>query len=225
MKGAVPRAAFALCARPKPRFAPEYFTSTRAKAPPGCSAGIATSFTATSAPGLLSWMKAFRASGSAVGSERLSRSCVRSGKSGWYVTMLMSTSRIEDLLQEKLAHESRQQVEGVLVDPQLHELLPEGAARLDLARDFGLHGGHVGLQLLDPAARLVLEVARLAPLEFQGRLQRRLHLRHLVGEAHQLLAEERAVEVLRDEVAHVGGLRVDLRGRDAEAFVEGVEGA
>src|SRR5688500_18971696 len=121
--------------------------STRSKATPGCSGGSSARRETMPGSAPLSWMTTSRRRGSRVGSATLARSCSRSARSGWYVTMLMSTSRIEDLLEEPLADGAGEQVERFLVDAQLHVFLAEGAALLDLRGELGLQARDVGLEL------------------------------------------------------------------------------
>src|SRR5512147_3165440 len=114
--------------------------------------------------------------------------------------MLRSTSRIADLLQQDPPQQARQQGERIAAVAQLRVLLRERAPRLDLARELGLQLRDVVLELRYPRARLGFEGARLAALRLEAGAQ----LHELVGRARELLAEERAVEVPREQVLQRG---------------------
>src|SRR5258706_11891198 len=119
--------------------------------------------------------------------------------------MLMSTSRIEDLLQQHLADDSGEEVERPLVDGELHVLLAERSALLDFRGERGLQARDIGLELRDPAARLGLGA------------------RELVGHARELGAKEGRIEVGREELLHLRRLGVHRPRREAVAGVERIE--
>ena len=96
--------------------------------------------------------------------------------------MLMSTSRIEDLLQQHLADDSREELEGSLVDRELHVFLAERAAFFDFRGERGLQARDVGLEFRDPTSRLGLGA------------------RELVGHPRELGAEQGRVEVGREQL-------------------------
>src|SRR6185437_7296338 len=123
--------------------------------------------------------------------------------------MLRSTSRIADLLQQDPPQEARQEIErrGAVSQPRV--LLGEGAARLDLAGELGLELRDVPIELRDPGARFGGEFRALRALALEPLLE----LHELVGDARELDAEERAVQVLREERLDRGRLDVDRRRR------------
>src|SRR5258706_14871836 len=143
--------------------------------------------------------------------------------------MERSTARTVDSPQEQPTQVARQQLEGGLVARQVCDfvrelagLLAVAAALLDLTGELRLEHGDIALELPDPVARFTLVCRRRRALRFEPALQ----LRQLVGHARELLAEERAIEVLREQLLRRRRLGVQrARGIEPETRVEGVERA